>query len=57
MISAIDKALIPILVSAATWLNQKYGLHLDVDPASLAMLVGAASSIIVYFIPNKAVPK
>jgi len=53
MISAIDKACVPILVALATWLNQKYGFHLDVDPATLAGVVGAISSIVVYFIPNK----
>jgi hypothetical protein len=57
MISAIDKALVPILVSAVTWLNQKYGFHLDADPSTLAVLVGAVSSVIVYFIPNKEAAK
>lgn len=54
MISAIDKALVPIAVSVVTWANQRYGFHLDADPATLAVFVGALSSIIVYFVPNKA---
>ena len=57
MISAIDKALVPILVSAVTWANQQWGWHLDADPSTLAMIVGAVSSIIVYFMPNKGVAK
>lgn len=54
MLTAFDKAVIPVLAAAITWVNQKYGLHIDADPANLTVLIGAVSSIIVYFVPNKA---
>ena len=53
MLTAIDKAIVPILIGVVAWLNQKYGLHLPADDASVSLLVSAVTSIIVYFIPNK----
>jgi len=54
MLTTFDKAAIPILVALLTWLNQKYGFHFDTSPETLTAFIGAVSSIIVYFVPNKA---
>lgn len=53
MLSSFDKALVPFVASAIAWLNQKYGFGLDADPAAVGVLIGAITSIIVYFVPNK----
>ena len=55
MLTAFDKAMVPVLAAAITWLNQKYGYHFDASSETLTLLIGAASSIIVYFVPNKQV--
>lgn len=57
MLTAIDKAIIPVLASLVAWTNQKYGFHFNADPAAIGIVVGAVTSIIVYFIPNKEVTK
>ena len=54
MLTAFDKAIIPILASVLAWVNQKYGFHFDTTPETLSVFVGAVSSVVVYFIPNKA---
>lgn len=54
MVTAFDKACVPLLAAAIAWLNQRFGLHFDVSPETLTGLVGAVSAILVYFIPNKA---
>lgn len=54
MLTSFDKALIAVLPGLLTWLNQKYGLRLDASPETLTVVVGFISSILVYFIPNKA---
>lgn len=54
MLTAFDKAIVPVLAAAITWLNQKYGFHFDADPANLTLVVGAIASIVTYFVPNKA---
>lgn len=54
MLTSFDKALIAVLPALLTWLNQKYGLRLDTSPETLTVVVGFISSILVYFIPNKA---
>lgn len=54
MITGFDKALVAILVPLVGWLNQKYGLRIDASPETLTVVVGFISSLLVYFIPNKA---
>ena len=49
-----DKALVAVLPGIITWLNQKYGAHIDASPETLTVVVGFISSILVYFVPNKA---
>jgi hypothetical protein len=54
MLTEFDKAVIPIVVAIIAWCNQKWGLHFDTDPTIVGGIVGAVTSIIVYFWPNKA---
>ncbi len=54
MLTQFDKALVAILPGILAWLNQKYGLHINTSPETLATVVGFISSILVYFVPNKA---
>jgi len=54
MLTAFDKAIIPLLAALIAYGNQKFGLQLNASPEALTVLVGALTSIIVYFIPNKA---
>jgi hypothetical protein len=53
MLTSFDKAAVPFIAAAIAWLDHKYGWKLSDDPATLTMLVGAISTVIVYFIPNK----
>lgn len=53
MLTQFDKALVAILPGVITWINQKYGAHIDASPETLAAVVGFISSILVYFVPNK----
>jgi hypothetical protein len=53
VLTAFDKAIVPVAVAAAAWLNQKYGFHLDATPEGMTALIGGISAIIVYFVPNK----
>lgn len=54
MLTAFDKALVPIAAAIIGWLNQKYGFHFSASPETLTLLFGAISTVIVYFVPNKA---
>jgi multisubunit Na+/H+ antiporter MnhF subunit len=53
MFTAYDKAIVPILMGIIACINQRYGFHLNADPAALTAIVGAISTLIVYFVPNK----
>lgn len=53
MISAYDKAIVPIAASILAWINQRYGYHFNVDAETLTAFVGAISTIVVYFTPNR----
>jgi len=54
MLTTIDKALVAILPGIVAWVNQKWGFHLDATPETLTLVVSAISTVLVYFIPNKA---
>lgn len=55
MLTAFDKAMIAVLPGLLAWVNQKYGLHVDAKPETIAVVVGFFSSILVYIVPNKQV--
>ncbi len=54
MLTTVDKAIVPILAGILGWANQKWGFHFDTSPETLTVVIAAISSIVVYFIPNKA---
>jgi len=54
MLTAFDKALVPIVGALVVYINQHYGWHLPADDVSLQALFAGVSAIVVYFIPNKA---
>ena len=54
MVSPIDKCIIAILIPLLTYANQRWGLAIPVDPATLLPIVAAVSGALVYAIPNKA---
>lgn len=54
MLTTVDKAIVAILPGIVAWVNQKWGLHFNADPATLTLVVSAISTILVYFVPNKA---
>ena len=56
MLTQIDKMLVAVLPGLIAWLNQKYGFKIDANPETLTVVVGFVSSILVYFVPNKATP-
>jgi hypothetical protein len=53
MLTNFDKALVAILPGLIAWINQKWGLTIDASPATIAVVVGFFSSILVYLVPNK----
>ncbi len=53
MLTAFDKAIVPILAGLLAWLNQKYGFKFDTSPETLTIIVSAITTAIVYFVPNK----
>lgn len=53
MITPIDKAIVAFLLPLLVWLNQKYGFSFPIDAASLTLLVGAVTGLVVYLVPNK----
>jgi TRAP-type C4-dicarboxylate transport system permease large subunit len=53
MNTAYNKAIVAVLVPLVILANQKWGLALPVDEATLGALVAAITGAFVYFIPNK----
>lgn len=54
MLSQWDKTAISIIPPILAWINQKWGLKIDASPETITIVVGFISSILVYFVPNKA---
>lgn len=53
MLTPIDKAIVAVLVPLIIMANQKWGLTLPVDEATIGSIV--AGGLAVYFTPNKKV--
>lgn len=53
MNSQYNKAVVAVLAPLAILANQKWGLSLPVDDATLGALVAAVTGTVVYFVPNK----
>lgn len=53
MLTPLDKAIVAVLVPLVILANQKYGLTLPVDEATLGAIVAALTGLAVYFTPNK----
>jgi len=53
MLTTFDKAIVPLIVSGLAYINQRYGLHFNADPATVGSVIAAVTAIAVYFIPNK----
>lgn len=53
MLTGFDKALAAALPPLVAWANQRWGLKIDADPATIGAAVAFMSSIAVYFVPNK----
>jgi TRAP-type C4-dicarboxylate transport system permease large subunit len=53
MNTAYNKAIVAVLVPLVILANQKWGLALPVDEATLGALVAAITGAFVYFTPNK----
>jgi hypothetical protein len=53
MLTPLDKAIVAVLIPLIALANQKWGLALPVDAATLGTLVAAITGLAVYFVPNK----
>lgn len=48
-----NKAVLAFLIPLITLANQKWGIALPVDEATLGALLAAVTGIVVYLVPNK----
>lgn len=53
MLTPIDKAIVAVLIPFIILANQKWGLTLPVDEATLGVIVAALTGLGVYLTPNK----
>lgn len=56
MLTQYNKALAAIIPAIVVWVNQKFGMKIDTSPETMMAVVAFISSILVFFIPNKAKP-
>lgn len=54
MFTAIDKALVALVMGALSLMNLVFGWNLGVSPETVSAIIAAVTPFLVYFIPNRS---